>query len=960
MSDPTPPTSARSAKQIFVEAVELPADQRAAFLEAHCGDDPALRGQVEALLAADERAGHFLAGPTSDPDRVNVALVGPQATPERIGPYRILEELGEGGFGTVYLAEQEHPVRRTVALKIIKLGMDTRRVIARFEAERQALAMMDHPNIARVFDAGATDTGRPYFVMELVKGVPVTQYCDENKLSPRQRLELFIPICQAVQHAHQKGVIHRDIKPSNVLVTIHDGKPVPKVIDFGIAKAISQRLTEKTIFTEFRQMIGTPEYMSPEQAEISGLDIDTRTDVYSLGVLLYELLTGLTPFDSRELRSRAYAEMQRVIREVEPPAPSTRVSTNENLPSIAAQRGIEPRKLTSMVRGELDWIVMKCLEKDRTRRYDSPSALASDVAHYLADEPVAASSPSRIYRVRKFVRRNKLALSVVATVFVALVAGLTAASVGLIRARRAEALAQQRLEDMQAEMRRTSLMNDLLNGILLNADPHRTELRDPKFSEVLQQAARRIDVLQLSAEADMVATVRATLGRIFIGLGRYDEALRQLQIALALRQKLPDYPNQPDTADILNLTGTCQAELGQLDAAETSYREALSLRQKLFGESSTQANESLGNLASVLFQQGKLDQAEDAYRRALALFREGKIKPTEADAVLLGLAMVLQNRAKTSEAEALLREAVALNDQHRRRDDPTRITALNNLATFLARQRRFDEAEQHQSEALRIAQLSLPPDHPDTLMTLLGLAGIRWERGDLPGAQDLYRQALQICRTGMGDAHPETARAAALLAGTLNRPDQQSEAESLFRQAIPILRRLPAYHRLLRTVLLNFCGVLFAKGDWAEAEVVAREALQLSVDQLGPDSAETASAQARLAYTLLKRDDKLDEAVTLSRAALATRQKLFPADSWNVQITRSMLGEAFMRQGRLEEAAGLISESYEIIERAADAPPQTKGDSRERLARLYELQGKPDEARRLRESPNTQPATGPR
>ena len=362
----------------------------------------------------------------------------------RIGRYKLLQLIGEGGFGSVFMAEQETPVVRKVALKIIKLGMDTKQVIARFEAERQALAMMDHPNISRVLDAGATDTGRPYFVMELVKGIPITEFCNQSHLPARKRLELFIQVCRAIQHAHQKGVIHRDLKPGNVLVTLHDGVPVPKVIDFGIAKATSQRLTEHTLFTEFRLFIGTPQYMPPEQADISGLDVDTRADIYSLGVLLYELLTDTTPFDPRQLRESAYTEVQRIIREVEPPKPSTRLSTmGTGLQALAARMGTDPRKLNQLIAGELDWIVMKCLEKDRSRRYETANGLAQDVQRYLDDEPVEASPPSATYKLRKLVRRYRRQAIALAAVTIALMLGIIGTAIGLAQARHNLAIARE-------------------------------------------------------------------------------------------------------------------------------------------------------------------------------------------------------------------------------------------------------------------------------------------------------------------------------------------------------------------------------------------------------------------------------------------------------------------------------------------------------------------------------------
>jgi len=422
-------------ERLFNAAVELtdPA-QRAAFLDAACGGDPILRAEIEDLLRHDNAAGDFLSAPAVAPDATSGA--DPTEPPQReplvthIGPYKLLEPIGEGGMGTVYMAEQAAPVKRVVALKVIKPGMDSRQVLARFEAERQALALMDHPNIAKVLDAGATEQGRPYFVMELVKGVPITRFCDERRLTPRERLELAIPVCQAVQHAHQKGVIHRDLKPSNVLVGLYDGVPVPKVIDFGVAKATGQKLTEATLFTGFGAVVGTPEYMSPEQAQLDNLDVDTRSDVYALGVLLYELLTGTTPLNRKRLKEAAVLEVLRVIREEEPPRPSMRVSTTEELAGIAAWRNIEPRRLSSLVRGELDWIVMKALEKDRNRRYETASGLAADLRRYLDDEPVQACPPSARYRFRKFARRNRVALamaSVVATALFALgVAGVFA------------------------------------------------------------------------------------------------------------------------------------------------------------------------------------------------------------------------------------------------------------------------------------------------------------------------------------------------------------------------------------------------------------------------------------------------------------------------------------------------------------------------------------------------------
>jgi len=431
---------------VFSAARRLSAGERAAYLDEACAGDAALRQRVEELLRAGEEAGGFLHDPAPGAQRPADTLVSPnprQNAPapgekvgDQIGCYKLLQQIGEGGCGVVYMAEQKEPVRRRVALKVIKLGMDTRQVVARFEAERQALALMDHPHIAKVLEAGATDTGRPYFVMELVRGIKITHYCDENNLSTRERLDLFIKVAQAVQHAHQKGIIHRDLKPSNVLVADHDGVPVPKIIDFGIAKATTdQRLTDKTLFTAFEQFIGTPAYMSPEQARMSGLDIDTRTDIYSLGVLLYELLTGQTPFDAQDLLAAGLDEMRRTISEVEPIKPSKRI-TQQRVERSPGSGKSEIRNPKSEIDKDLDWIVMKALEKDRARRYETANGLATDIQRHLNNEPVVARPPSNLYRFQKLVRRNKLAFAASTAVAGALVLGLIASTLQAFRIQR--------------------------------------------------------------------------------------------------------------------------------------------------------------------------------------------------------------------------------------------------------------------------------------------------------------------------------------------------------------------------------------------------------------------------------------------------------------------------------------------------------------------------------------------
>ncbi len=483
-------------------------DVRSKYLDQICTGDQPLRERVEALLQVHEQEREFL----KSAPQLAVTTDRPALTEspgKTIGRYKLLQQIGEGGFGVVYMAEQERPIRRKVALKIIKPGMDTREVIARFESERQALALMDHPNIARVLDGGATDSGRPYFVMELVKGVPLTEYCDQNQLATEERLQLFIKVCQAVQHAHQKGIIHRDLKPSNILVTLHDGQPVVKVIDFGVAKAINQQLTEKTLFTSYGQMVGTPAYMSPEQAEMSGLDVDTRSDVYSLGVLLYELLTGTTPLESDRLRTAGYAEIQRLIREEEPPKPSTRLSTSgEKLTSIAKHRGIAPDRLQRLIRGDLDWIVMKALEKDRSRRYEMPNSLADDVSRYLNHETILARPVATSYRVRKFVQRNKLLVGAVSAIAVSLLLG-TVVSTGLaIHASRKQRELQSVLSLLRTELLDRAL-SDAFAGDIPATEDSLKRATDAQASPDLIEVIRALSLLYGGQLSDALAILDA-------------------------------------------------------------------------------------------------------------------------------------------------------------------------------------------------------------------------------------------------------------------------------------------------------------------------------------------------------------------------------------------------------------------------------------------------------------------
>jgi serine/threonine protein kinase len=623
--------------ELFWEAAQLaPGEERDSYLARVCGEDRALRQRLEHLLQVQPKVESFLERPFAGPDPLSTIDESPAEEPgTQIGPYKLLEQIGEGGMGLVFMAEQTRPLRRRVALKVIKPGMDTRHVVARFEAERQALALMDHPNIAKIHDAGATDSGRPYFVMELVRGVPITEFCDQRRLTTRQRLELFVTVCQAVQHAHQKGIIHRDLKPSNVLVTLHDTVAVPKIIDFGIAKATTQPLTERTLFTNFAQMIGTPLYMSPEQAEMNGLDVDTRSDVYALGVLLYELLTGTTPFESQTLKKVGLEEMRRMIREEEPPTPSQRLSTlnAQVCETVSERRGVDRRRLRQALRGELDWIVMKALEKDRNRRYESASAFAADVQRYLNDDTVSACPPSAGYKLRKFARKNNKLLVTAATFCLVLTAGVVVSTWQAIRAHQSELKASeaQYLAEERFQLAKEAV-DKYLNEVtetpeLKNANSH--ELRKKLLETALpfyQKLAERTPGDWEGKAASGAAYLR--LGRIRSDLGDHAAAITHFEQARSLFAELAEQHTDNPTFrrelgrsyDYLALR---MRETGRPEVAEANYRAAVIVNEKLVDDFPADAEYRRGlastydNLGLHLWFVGRAADAETSARSAL-------------------------------------------------------------------------------------------------------------------------------------------------------------------------------------------------------------------------------------------------------------------------------------------------------------------------------------------------------
>ena len=795
MSDPSPERW-RRISTLFDEAVKLPAAQRVSFLERACGQDAELRARVlELLQSADQVPGFLekpllsgagsllrqaagLIDPESNPSAsipdveaaTTRALAAPGAPSEPIGPYRLLQRIGEGGMGEVWLAEQTEPIHRQVALKLIKAGLDTRQVVARFEAERQALALMDHPGIARVFDAGETPRGLPYFAMEYVKGEPITSYCDRHRLGTPERLDLFARVCEAVQHAHQKGVIHRDLKPSNVLVSVAGDRPQPKVIDFGVAKATARRLTEKTMFTELGVLIGTPEYMSPEQAEMTGLDVDTRTDVYAMGVMLYELLTGGLPFESQELRQAGYDEIRRRIREVDPPRPSTKVRTlGERSTEAARNRRTDPGKLVSRLQGDLDWIVMKALEKDRTRRYGSPSELCADLVRHLKHEPVQAGPPGAAYRARKFVRRHRFGVAAA----VLAVAGL--AVFGLVMALQARAIARER--------DRAGRVSEFLVELFNVSNPSEARGSTVTAREILDRGATQIEK-DLGNEPLVRAEMMQTMGRVYSRLGLYSKGADLLRQATGIQERaLGD--EDPRTLQSMHLLGYALRRQGRTADAEKVVIRALDLRRRVLGREHPDTLATLNDLAVVLQDEGREEEAGTIFQEALEARRRvlGESHPDTIMAIH-NVGFSLLARGKYSEGEKLLREASEAFTRTLGKDHPDTVWANRNLAQALNAQGRRREAESIHREVLEIQRRIFGPDHMDILSTSSMLAETIAEQGRFDEAERLFKDALEGQRRVLGPGHRATLATMSRMAMSLyQKAGRLKDAQAVLGEA---------------------------------------------------------------------------------------------------------------------------------------------------------------------------------
>jgi non-specific serine/threonine protein kinase/serine/threonine-protein kinase len=715
-------------KELFGAALERDAGQRGAFLEEACGQDPELRREVVSLLSAHEKSNDLSEHPWLD------RFLEDAQSAQLIGPYRLIKRIGEGGMGQVWLAEQTEPVRRQVAVKLIRAGMYDCGLLHRFQAERQSLAMMDHPAIAKVFEAGSTPAGQPYLVMEYVAGLPITEYCDRKKQKIRERLELFVRVCEGVQHAHQKAIIHRDLKPANILIVEVDGKPMPRIIDFGLAKAAAPEAGEKSLFTQEGSSVGTPGYMSPEQADPNTRDVDTRTDVYSLGAVLYVLLTGFPPFDAKKWRTLPLDEALRRLREQDPPRPSTKVGLEKDSSSSpAAMRATEPRQLRSLLKRDLDWIAMKALERDRTRRYGTPLELAADIDRYLDHEPVLARPASAAYRLQKYARRHRIG--------VAVAAGLVLLLVGFA------AVQAVQLRRITRERDRADRVTEFMTGMFNVSDPNEARGNSITAREILDRAAKDIDT-GLAKDPELQAQMMDVMSRVYARLGLYGKA-------------------------------------------ETLSKQAVEIHNHLLGPKDPQSLASLDRLLWTMNRRGRYSEAEKMEREALDFRRRflGTEHPLTAKSIAY-LAWSLQQEARYAEAEELQKEALAIRRRALGPEHQDTLASMNDLAGTFTLTRHFAEAEKLEREALEIQRRLLGPDHPLTVMSLSNLAWTLHLAGQLAEAERLQGEALQIRRRVLGPEHPDTLSSMSYLSATLISERRYSEAEKLAQETLDIRRRV--------------------------------------------------------------------------------------------------------------------------------------------------------------------------
>lgn len=904
-------------ERLFDAALELPGADRAAFLDDACAD-AGVRREVENLLAEDARlakqslslAGRMevargRAAADMEPDTAAELAI---PLPSTIGPYELVELIGEGGFGSVFRAEQSEPVQREVALKILKLGMDTRQVIARFEAERQALAVMEHPGIASVFDAGATDSGRPYFVMELVRGASITEYCDRGRLPLRQRLELFIEVCHAVQHAHQKGVIHRDIKPSNILVTRVDGTARPKVIDFGISKATESSPADKSMMSIAGQVMGTPAYMSPEQADPLGADIDTRTDIYSLGVLLYQLLTGSTPFNMDTMRRASLAEVQRMIREDEPRRPSARAATSDGLDEVAANRGIEPRKLAASLRGDLDWIILKAIEKDRERRFESASELAADIERHLNHEPVEAGPPSTAYRLRKLVRRNRGPFAAAGLLAVALIAGLIGTITFALREVR-----QRELAETNAAHTRdvASFQSDMLSNFDV------AEMGQAIFTALRSEVAAAMRRTFVTGESGERRT--PTEQEIDAELQRFRDALGSANLSEVARSVMgavllepagatvdESFADQPEVqAHLYQTLAAANLAIGRLDAAQTLFDRALELRRTSATGTAAEVAYTLDQTAQVLLARSEYQEAETRCRDALRALQEAIDGDHEWTASTLNtLSHILRDTGRLDEAVVEGRKALDMRRRLFGDEHEDVATSLHNLAGLMSDLRKYDEAETLFRQTLEMRKKLLGEEHARVASVMNNIGLLLQRKGDLAGAEATHREALAMARRVHGELHPKVGVSLNNLAVVLRQLDRVDEAKELYHDAIRLRRVLLGNEHVdVSHSLTNLATLLRTRGEYAEAADLYEESLAIRMKTLPPGHVLFALTRAGLGHCLA-RLDRYEEAEDhlLASEKLAMDSKV-PPESFKMFILQCLV-DLYQRWHEAEPAAG--------------------------------------------------------
>jgi eukaryotic-like serine/threonine-protein kinase len=856
-------------EQLVQEALELEARQQGEFLERHCAGDKSLRREVESLLAFGKDADNFMQA--SALQVAAQALATEDYAPQRreengqvrsIGPYQLLTKLGEGGMGQVWLAEQTAPLQRRVALKLIRWGMYDDTLLHRFQAERQSLAVMDHPSIAKVFDAGATQEGQPYFVMEYVAGVVITDYCDLKKLKIHDRLELFVKVCEGVQHAHQKTIIHRDLKPANILVVEIDGKPVPRIIDFGLAKATNTGIGGESLHTRLGSFVGTPGYMSPEQCDPATQDVDTRTDVYSLGVVLYVLLAGNLPFDTHEWKNKPLDEMLRRLREEDPPRPSTKISTDRDTSSATAEaRGTEPRQLVSVLSGDLDCITMKAVEKDRARRYSTPSDLAADIRRYLNNEAVLAVPPSPAYRARKLARRYRTAL-------------ITACAFGLVLIAAAVIIIRQSMRANREAAVAAAVSDFLQNDLLAQASaatqsgPSAKPDPDLKVRTALDRAAERIEG-KFAKQPDVEAAIRNTIGQTYTDLGIYRDAGKQLERALDLRRRVLG-PEHPDTLKSMNSLAVVYWYGGKYPQAEDLHRQTLEIKRRVLGPEHPDTLMSMNNLGVVYDDEGKYAQAEALDSQTLELKR--RVLGPEHDATLrsmTNLALAYVDEGKYTQAEALDRQALEIQRHVLGPEHPDTLRSMNKLANIYNDEGKYTQAEDLHSQTLEIQRRVLRPDHPDTLMSMNNLAVDYQKQGKYALAEAYAGQALAGRRHALGPEHPNTMTSAADLA--------------------------LAYLSLRK---------------YAQSELLARETMETD-SKIQPDEWQRFRAESLLGASLAGQK-KYVEAETLLlggyRGMFARKSRIGAPDRYHLQLAHQWLVQLYKDWGKPQKAAEMAKE----------------------------------------------------